>query len=160
MKNVLFQTEKFQENAQMLLKEMKIKLLESYVYFMPSYILKQMIKNKLCLLVSQGSYSKTGDSLEKGKPWKKNVKKTKNRTNLFYRTYWQEENNWQIRSMKISFLSYRTLCFKIHVHQLFHFLILFYFLKTSWRFDSCTLYLHGEAFYFVISSTQIQRNYF
>lgn len=84
---------------------------------------------------------------------KKNCKKN-NRTNLFYCTYWQEVKNWQIRSMKISFLLYRTLCFKINVHQLLHFLILFYFLTTSWIFDSCILYLYCEAFYFMITSSQ------
>lgn len=64
---------------------------------------------------------------ENYKHWKKN--ESKNWTNLdfntFYCTCWQEEKNWQISSMKMPFLPYRTLCFNMSAHHLFHFLIVF-----------------------------------
>lgn len=64
---------------------------------------------------------------ENYKRWKKN--ESKNWTNLdfntFYCTCWQEEKNWQISSMKMPFLPYRTLCFNMSAHHLFHFLIVF-----------------------------------
>lgn len=101
-----FQIEKFQEKILVFFKEMK----KTNFWRVVLPLCKATFKNRWsntnsCFLVPLGSYSNTGDSLRKGKHWKKN--KTKPWTNLhfntFYCAYWQEEENWQISIMKILF---------------------------------------------------------